>query len=94
MVLPRAETAPASGRVRAILDRVEGDIAILANWDDERERFEMPARLLPPGAREGDVVNVDLTIDTEATRLRREAVEVRIKKLLRRREADYRAGLD
>ncbi|HHV63219.1 MAG TPA: DUF3006 domain-containing protein [Firmicutes bacterium] len=78
---------PAGARFRAVLDRVEGDTAILENFDNERERLEMPVRLLPACAREGDVVNVNVAIDVEETRRRREAAKACLNRLLRRKGA-------
>ena len=39
---------------RVIIDRIEGDLAVLVLYEDDRVKFNMPFRLLPEGAREGD----------------------------------------
>ncbi|MFP2931376.1 DUF3006 domain-containing protein [Pyxidicoccus sp. 3LG] len=50
---------------RATLDRIEGDVAVLAVEGREVTR---PLRELPKGVREGDVLDLDtLEVDREAT---------------------------
>lgn len=39
---------------RVIIDRIEGDLAVLVLYEDDKVRFNFPLRLLPEGAREGD----------------------------------------
>ena len=39
---------------RVIIDRLEGDLAVLVLYEDDRVKFNFPLRLLPEGAREGD----------------------------------------
>ena len=39
---------------RVVIDRFEGDLAVLVLYEDDRVKFTMPLRLLPEGAREGD----------------------------------------
>ncbi len=48
-----------------IIDRFEGEWAILECED--RTTFDLPRRLLPHDAKEGDVVNIAVAIDQEAT---------------------------
>jgi hypothetical protein len=40
--------------LRVVIDRIEGDLAVLVLYEDDRVKFNMPLRLLPEGAREGD----------------------------------------
>jgi len=39
---------------RVIIDRIEGDLAVLVFYEDDGVKFNFPLRLLPEGAREGD----------------------------------------
>jgi hypothetical protein len=50
---------------RVYLDRVEGDRAVLLCGPDGRETLSVPARLLPPGTREGAALDLSLTPATE-----------------------------
>ncbi len=52
--------------MRAVLDRFEEDSAILLFGDGEL-LVELPRKLLPPGAVEGDILTVSFEIDRRAT---------------------------
>jgi len=54
-----------------IIDRFEGDWAIL---EVDRVTFNIPKVLLPEGAREGDVVEIDISINEKATARRRQRI--------------------
>lgn len=57
---------------KATLDRIEEDVAVLVVEGREVTR---PLRELPPGVREGDVLDLDtLAVDTEATEALRQQV--------------------
>lgn len=47
-----------------IIDRLEGDWAIVET--DSRETFNLP-RILIPNAKEGDVIQIIVTVDQAAT---------------------------
>ena len=47
---------------RVFLDRIEGDRAVLLFGEEGRETGTIPARLLPPGAREGDAFDLTLIL--------------------------------
>jgi hypothetical protein len=51
-----------------IIDRFEGDWAVI---EFNNSTFNFPKWLLPKTAKEGDVLNVSITVDKEATRKRR-----------------------
>ncbi len=50
-------------QLRAYIDRLEGETAVLLV---EGETLELPRRLLPAGAGEGDWLKAELTVDTAA----------------------------
>lgn len=54
-----------------IIDRFEGDWAVIEFGD---KTFDIPRSLLPKEAREGDVIQISISIDNHATRDREEAV--------------------
>lgn len=60
-----------------VIDRFEGDWVVIEY--DESVMFNLPRRLLPDTAKEGDVIQIDIQVDIDATKARRE----RIKRLLR-----------
>ncbi|KJS16652.1 MAG: hypothetical protein VR69_08290 [Peptococcaceae bacterium BRH_c4b] len=47
-----------------VIDRFEGDWAVM---ELGRKVFNIPRLLLPAEAKEGDVINIDTSIDREAT---------------------------
>ncbi|MHB8075342.1 DUF3006 domain-containing protein [Desulfosporosinus fructosivorans] len=48
-----------------IIDRFEGDWAIVETED--RHTFNLPRFIIPPGIKEGDVINIQVGIDLFAT---------------------------
>jgi hypothetical protein len=64
-----------------IIDRFEGDFAVV---EDGEQRAEIKRALLPPRAKEGDVLvleNEVYRVDAEATKARRAEVLERLRKL-------------
>jgi Protein of unknown function (DUF3006) len=53
--------------MKATVDRFEGDVAVLLLRNDESIKFDMPLALLPEGVREGDILDILITIDEKAT---------------------------
>ena len=64
--------------LRIVIDRIEGDLAVLVLYEDDRVRFNLPLRYLPEGVREGDHLQMGFAED-EASR---EAEKSRIEGLL------------
>lgn len=58
-----------------IIDRLEGDWAVI-QWDSG-QTFNFPRALLPSGAKGGDAVRFDASIDRSETEMRR----IRVKRL-------------
>ncbi|MEG3072374.1 MAG: DUF3006 domain-containing protein [Peptococcaceae bacterium] len=54
-----------------IIDRFEGQYALI---EMKRRIFHIPKILLPKNAREGDVINIQITVDKEATEQRKQSV--------------------
>lgn len=63
---------------RVIIDRIEGDLAVLVLYEDDRVKFNMPFRLLPEGVREGDHLMMTFAEDNAS----RESEKKRIGNLL------------
>jgi|GEM_PF-236758 len=49
----------ASNKFQAIIDRIEGDTAVLL-FGEDKTPFEFPAELLPKSADEGSVLNFNI----------------------------------
>ena len=56
---------------RVVVDRIEGDLAVLVLYDDDRVKFNLPLRYLPEGVREGDHLRISFGED-EASRVSEE----------------------
>jgi len=56
-----------------VIDRFEGDWAVIEY--DRNVTFNLPRRLLPDTAKEGDVIRMDIQVDVDATKARRERIE-------------------
>jgi len=62
-----------------IVDRFEGDWAIIET--ENRDTFNLPRFVLPPGIREGDVISIEVEIDLEVTKERTEKSKRRLNNL-------------
>ena len=71
--------------MKAIIDRIEGNTAVLISLDDEAARINLPVSLLPPGYREGDILMIEIERDTSGTRKAKERVSGRIERLNNRK---------
>lgn len=67
--------------MKAMVDRIEGTLAVLISCEDESVRLNIPATLLPPGTRDGDIVTLSIGRDEEATRAAKERVTGLVGKL-------------
>jgi hypothetical protein len=66
--------------MKATIDRIEGELAVLLVGDG-RIKVNMPLALLPEGCREGDILNISIERDLEATSQARERVSGLMEKL-------------
>ena len=55
-----------------IIDRFEGEYALI---EYKRKIFHVPKVFVPKHAKSGDVINMQITVDQEATDLRKERME-------------------
>ena len=53
--------------MKAFVEQINEDKALLLLGDDESVRVVVPLEWLPEGAREGTVLRLDFTIDSDAT---------------------------
>ena len=70
------DTKPKAVVVEAVIDRYEGDQAVLLLGEDERS-VVFPARFLPTGLDEGAYLRIEIAFDAEATvQAQREAADL------------------
>jgi hypothetical protein len=67
--------------MKAVIDRVEGELAVLLLGDKGEFKLNLPLSQLPEGCREGDVLNVSFERDPAATEQARERTSSLIDKL-------------
>ncbi|MRX71626.1 DUF3006 family protein [Bacillus lacus] len=63
-----------------IVDRLEGDYAVI---EFGRETFPFPKEKLPPEMKEGDVLDIAITINAAATQERKQHIEALTNSLFR-----------
>lgn len=66
--------------MKATIDRIEGNLAVLITRDDKSIIFNLPLSFLGD-AREGDIINITITRDPESTKDAKERVTSLIEKL-------------
>lgn len=68
--------------MRAVVDRIEGDLAVLLVGDEETQ-VVIPLRLLPEGTRESSILRLSFELDQAATDGGLERARQRIERLRR-----------
>ncbi len=67
--------------MKAVIDRVEGDLAVLLLGDKGEFRLNFPLSLLPAGCRESDILNISIERDVVGTEQTKERVTDLMEKL-------------
>lgn len=70
--------------MKAVIDRFEGDYAIVLLGDEEVQ-VDIPRRRLPEGAREGSWLTVSFELDVEGMQRQKEKVIYLLDKLKKKR---------
>jgi hypothetical protein len=68
---------------KVVIDRIEGDLAVLALYEDDRVKFNFPLHYLPEGVREGDHLQMGFAQDEQSRESERKKVEDLLKELKR-----------
>lgn len=74
-------------QIKAVIDRFEGSSAVLFVGNYELP-VNWPKTALPENVHEGDVLQITLTIDSEATRLARSEAENLLQRVLQKNQGD------
>jgi hypothetical protein len=67
--------------MKAVIDRVEGDLAVVLVGEKGEFKLNLPLSLLPEGCKEGDVLNISIERDSAATDQSKERVTDLMEKL-------------
>lgn len=66
--------------VKAVIDRVEGDYAIILLGDEE-QAVNFPLKFMPCGAKEGDCLKIKIDMDQEETTIRNRRIKTLMQEL-------------
>ena len=70
--------------IKLIIDRFEDKDAVLESQDKNPMIFNFPCDLLPQEAKEGTVLNINIDIDHEETKRRKDKIQNLLNKLKER----------
>jgi hypothetical protein len=73
--------------MKAVIDRVEGELAVLLLGDKGEFKLNILLSLLPDGCKEGDVLNVSFERDVVVTEQAKERVSNLMEKLKKKSQA-------
>jgi hypothetical protein len=71
-------------RMKAVIDRIEGKLAVLLMGEDGSIKVNMPLILLPEGCKEGDVLDITISRNENATSSAKDRSKSLIEKLKRK----------
>lgn len=72
-------------QIQAVIDRFEGNKAILLVGDEEAQ-VVWPRHILPSEVEEGDILRIDLQVDSEATAAAKAEAESLLQQILERNQ--------
>lgn len=67
--------------LKVVIDRIEGDLAVISLFDDDSVKFDLPIKYMPEGAREGEHYRLTLTPDQESRDSERKRIDDLYKQL-------------
>lgn len=74
-----------SKKIRGVIDRIEdNDIAVVLLGEDGKTSIDVPTSLLPQGAKDGDHLSINITLDAQSRQQasdRAKAMRDRLEKL-------------
>jgi hypothetical protein len=77
--------------MKAVIDRVEGELAVLLLGDKGEFKLNFPLSLLPAGCKEGDILNISIERDIVGTEQAEERVTDLMDKL--KKKSQGKAGI-
>jgi hypothetical protein len=67
--------------MKAVIDRIEGELAVVLMGEKGELRLNIPLPFLPAGCHEGDVLKISIERDSEATEKAKDQVSSLMEKL-------------
>ena len=71
----------AEKKFKALIDRMEGNKAVVLLGEEEREAADLPKSFLPEGSKEGDILTFKIKLESRRTKEAKEKVAELINKL-------------
>ena len=59
---------------KVVIDRIEGDLAVIVMFDDDSVQFNFPVAHLPEGLKEGDHLQMTFSVDKESRQSQKQKV--------------------
>jgi hypothetical protein len=78
--------------MKAVIDRIEGELAVVLLGERGEFKLNLPLSQLPEGCREGDILNVSFERDQVATEQAKERISGRMEKLKKRGQSGIIKG--
>ena len=67
--------------IKAFIDRVEGDLAVIVLYDDDNVKFNLPLKCLPENVSEGDHLQMTFAVDKETREAEKQKIDLLLNKL-------------
>jgi hypothetical protein len=71
-----------------VIDRLENEWAVIETLEEPIVHFNFPKNILPQDTKEGDVINIDITIDKENTKQRKNKIQNKLDSLKKQDRGD------
>jgi hypothetical protein len=78
--------------MKAVIDRIEGELAVVLMGENGEFKLNLPLAQLPAGCHEGDILKISIERDPAATEQGKEQVSGRIEKLKKKRQSGIIKG--
>lgn len=71
-------------KFKALIDRIEGNIAVVLLGEEEQDAVDIPKNFLPTDIKEGDILNIRIQVKSRKTKESKEKVAEMIERLKNR----------
>ena len=71
---------------KVVIDRIEGEHAVVVDFDDDSVKFNLPVDYLPKGVKEGDHLQMSFKVEEESREAQKKRVQDLLKELTEKKE--------
>lgn len=72
--------------LKVVVDRLEGDLAVIVLDDDDSVKFNLPVKYLPEGTRDGDHLQITFAVDRQSREAQKQKVADLLKSLTEKKD--------